>query len=223
MLLKKKKKSFERDALDEAQEILKTVNRTIESVIRDIKESNADRSVIKTGQQRIEKLKNNIDRQLNDNKQESKSIKAELSPGLLVKSTKYGLMGEIIQILNNGNDVELAAGDKRIIIPAADLVVVQTDHVKKEPAGDSYTGYTSQVLNELDIRGMSGEDAVLELAKYLDHARIARWKEIRVIHGKGTGTLHKIVHNFLKNDKHHKSFRLGNYGEGDTGVTVIEL
>ena len=62
-----------------------------------------------------------------------------------------------------------------------------------------------------------------ELEQYLDHALNSEWQEIRIIHGKGTGALRNKIHAYLKRNKKIKSYRLGNYGEGDTGVTVIKL
>jgi len=61
------------------------------------------------------------------------------------------------------------------------------------------------------------------LDKYLDEAKMAHFSSVRIIHGKGTGVLRKAVHDFLKSDKRVKSFRLGQYGEGDSGVTIAEI
>ena len=78
-------------------------------------------------------------------------------------------------------------------------------------------------MNEIDLRGKIADDALIELKQFLDHALNSDWHLIRIIHGKGTGALRKNVHAYLKQNKLVKSFRLGNYGEGDTGVTIIEL
>ena len=76
---------------------------------------------------------------------------------------------------------------------------------------------------ELDVRGMIGEDAVFMVDKYLDDAHIAGIKSVTVIHGKGTGALRQAIWTFLKKDTRVASYRAGQYGEGDFGVTVIEL
>ena len=67
------------------------------------------------------------------------------------------------------------------------------------------------------------DQAVAELDKYLDDAYIAHMKSVRIVHGKGTGALRKGVHNYLKRQKHVASFRLGEFGEGDAGVTIVEF
>jgi len=76
---------------------------------------------------------------------------------------------------------------------------------------------------EIDLRGMNGEDARLAVDRYLDEAVLSGLHTVRIIHGKGTGALKKYLWDFFRTDKRIKSYRLGNYGEGDGGVTVIEL
>ena len=76
---------------------------------------------------------------------------------------------------------------------------------------------------ELDLRGMLTDEGVDELDKYLDDAYLSGIDQVRIIHGKGTGAMRKAVHQYLRKAPHVKSYRLGVYGEGDTGVTVVEL
>ena len=76
---------------------------------------------------------------------------------------------------------------------------------------------------ELDLRGMSADEAIATLDIFLDNAMMANLASVRIIHGKGTGALRKAVHASLRRNKAVKSFRLGNYGEGESGVTVVEL
>ena len=76
---------------------------------------------------------------------------------------------------------------------------------------------------EIDLRGMTGEEAWLAVDKYLDDAIVAGIKTVHLIHGKGTGALKNALWKFLKGDKRLASFRIGRYGEGDGGVTVVEL
>jgi DNA mismatch repair protein MutS2 len=221
--LKKKSKSFERKAFSEAQEILKSVNKTIESVIREIKESKADHTVIKAGKRKIEQVKATIQKKSQQKEPERAQKIIDLKPGLLVQSTQYAVEGEINQILAGGKEVEIMTGNKRMIVPVSDLIVKENSVLPNNASPAAVSATIPQVGNELDLRGLQGEEALVELSKYLDHTMHTGWKEVRIIHGKGTGALRRAVHLFLKNYKHCKSYRLGSYGEGDTGVTVIEF
>ena len=73
------------------------------------------------------------------------------------------------------------------------------------------------------VDGKTVDEAIAELDKYLDDAYIAHLKTVRIVHGKGTGALRKGVHNYLKRQKHVASYRLGEFGEGDAGVTIVEF
>ena len=77
--------------------------------------------------------------------------------------------------------------------------------------------------SSLDLRGMDAEEAMYSVDKYLDDACLGGLNSVTIIHGKGTGVLRNAVTDMLKRHKHAKTYRLGNYGEGGTGVTVVEL
>jgi DNA mismatch repair protein MutS2 len=79
------------------------------------------------------------------------------------------------------------------------------------------------ISTQTDIRGMNVEEAVQELGKFLDDAAIAGLSEVIIVHGKGTGMLRNGVHQFLRANHHVKSFRLGKYGEGESGVTIVTM
>ena len=79
------------------------------------------------------------------------------------------------------------------------------------------------VAPEIDLRGMESLEGVLAAERYLDSAVMARMKTVTIIHGKGTGALREAVQQMLKRNKLVKSYRLGRYGEGEAGVTVVEL
>ena len=79
------------------------------------------------------------------------------------------------------------------------------------------------VAPEIDLRGMESLEAVLAAERYLDSAVMAKLKTVTIIHGKGTGALREAIQQMLKHNKLVKNYRLGRYGEGETGVTVVEL
>ncbi len=82
---------------------------------------------------------------------------------------------------------------------------------------------TASISPEINLIGMTQDEALLALDKYLDDAFLSHISPVRVVHGKGSGVLRNAVHNFLRRQKHVKSFRLGSFGEGDYGVTIVEF
>ena len=83
--------------------------------------------------------------------------------------------------------------------------------------------HSSTVSPELNLLGMTTDDAIWKLDKYLDEARVSHLQSVRIVHGKGTGALRNAVHQYLRKQKWIKSFRLGDFGEGDAGVTIVTL
>lgn len=94
---------------------------------------------------------------------------------------------------------------------------------KSKPASDFHAKVNRDFRDEIDLRGLLGDEAWLAVDKYLDEAVLANFGRVRLIHGKGTGALKNALWQHLKSDRRIESFRLGKYGEGDGGVTVVEL
>jgi DNA mismatch repair protein MutS2 len=105
----------------------------------------------------------------------------------------------------------------------AEGVIFMDEKKKRIPTPVVTESITKSFSPEIDLRGKNGEEARYELDKYFDNATVAGISSVRIIHGKGTGALKKYLWNYFKSDKRIKSFRLGNWGEGDTGVTIVEL
>ena len=82
---------------------------------------------------------------------------------------------------------------------------------------------SASVSTEINLIGKTTDEAIALLDKYLDDAYLAHIPSVRIVHGKGTGALRKGVHNYLKRQKHVESYRLGEFGEGDAGVTIVEF
>ena len=82
---------------------------------------------------------------------------------------------------------------------------------------------TISVPSEINLLGKTVDEAIAELDKYLDDAYMSHISPVRIVHGKGTGALRSGIHNYLKRQKHVKSYRLGAFGEGDAGVTIVEF
>ncbi|MDR3277186.1 MAG: Smr/MutS family protein, partial [Oscillospiraceae bacterium] len=149
----------------------------------------------------------------------------KIVPGDRVKLGKLGTVAEVVSVSQDGV-LSLRAGIMNITAKAREVRLIEGD---SQPEIKKYMAKSEALLRELsaspevDLRGMMSDEAVAAMELYLDGARMARLETVTVIHGNGTGALRAAVHQALKRDPYVKSYRLGRYGEGETGVTVVEL
>ena len=219
--LDKKRKQYENEALEEAKILLDSINKTIEGIIREIRESGAHPDVIKRSKGTIEQLKYDIAKQMQKYQQPALSMN-DIRIGQTVRSKRLAIKGEVSKIFQDKQELEIEAKGVKFVVMLSDIELCQ----EPSPAKDNYSSFdvhTAHISNEIDLRGKLADDAIIELEKYLDHAIYSNWHEVRVIHGKGTGALRKKIHAYLQRKMNIKSFRLGRVGEGDTGVTVVEI
>ncbi len=149
-----------------------------------------------------------------------------IAAGDLVEIPGTGRRAEVLSV--NGGVLECKAGSLRMKVKADEVRLVEDDEraaltPKNAPGTGRRILRTAAAPRELDIRGMETLEAESVVEGYLDSAVLSRLETVTIIHGKGTGALRKAVHALLKRSKHVKSFRLGAFGEGEAGVTVVEL
>ena len=134
-------------------------------------------------------------------------------------------MAATVLAVNGDGTLLLQAGRMKMTVKAQQVRLLEGAPKKSKPApSPSATLNTvSRASSELDIRGYETLEAESVVENYLDSAVMAKLGTVTIIHGKGTGALRKAVHEILKRNKAVKSFRLGRYGEGEAGVTVVEL
>ena len=133
--------------------------------------------------------------------------------------------GTVLKISLQKNTVEVQAGIFKTRTPIENLILIE--EAKVTMGGRKITGApskaNSQVTWEIDLRGQSSDEALMELDKYIDHAVTGGIPSIRIIHGKGTGVLRSAVQTRLRRHKNIATFRLGTFGEGEDGVTIAEI
>ncbi|MBR2716882.1 MAG: endonuclease MutS2 [Oscillospiraceae bacterium] len=146
-----------------------------------------------------------------------------LRAGDTVELLSSGIRAEILKINDNGS-LYLQAGIMKVTASPEEVRLVENAGKKKQGAAGSGSGLrTASCAPELDIRGMMPDEADLVVERYLDNAYRAKLKTVTIIHGKGTGALRAAVQQMLRRNRLVKNYRLGRYGEGETGVTVVEL
>ena len=132
----------------------------------------------------------------------------------------------VLELPKTGDQVLVQAGIIKTRVPMKNLRLTDKKQKEKKPGGHrnvTKTAPDSTVRNELDVRGMNLEEALMEVDAFIDHALLRNLNMLTIIHGKGTGVLRSGIQQHLKRHKAVKSFRLGVYGEGESGVTIVEL
>lgn len=152
----------------------------------------------------------------------------ELVKGDEVMLINIGQKGTLLDAPDKDGNVRVQVGAVVTRTKTTNLKLVETKEQsaanRQKKADASYRATVSRDFrDEIDLRGQTGEDAWFMVDKYLDEANVAGIKTVRLIHGKGTGALRQALQRFLKGDPRVGAFRLGKYGEGDSGVTVVEL
>lgn len=219
--LEKQKKEILSEAKNKADAYLKDVNKKIEQAIKTIRESSAEKSVVKEQRREIENLRKDI--------RKEKTEQVEVLPGEELEAGSYAKVkgtetsGVIKEIDKNKNRAFLEVGSLKIqvkysdLIPAKNKEVVETSYVSHQYS-PSY--YASQ---RLDIRGEKPEDAEYKILRFLDDAYASNLDKVEIIHGKGTGTLKSTVHEILKNYDKVKDFYFANIEVGGEGLTIVEF
>lgn len=219
-------------AREEARRILRSAKEESESIIKELRDISNE--IEKDKLQRIQEIQENMRRNLDE-------VESKLSGDILnvkankeIKDLKIGETVEVLSLKQTGTVLELPDEEGNVLVQIGIMKVkVHKSTLKRAEEADEEKVKTrtkkmiisksSHVKNEIDLRGKTLDEALLELDKYIDDVYLAGLKEAYIIHGKGTGVLREGIKSYLKGHKHIKGYRTGNYNEGGTGVTVIEL
>ncbi len=204
-------------AKEEATEIIHELNSS-----SDIKQANTLRNKLN------DKLKaiNSIHYTEQNNSFEALA-ESDVKDGLNVYIASLGSNGYIVgNKINKSNEVQVQVGNMKMNIKLSDLRKSLTNSVKVKESGKVTTNKESKaktVSPEINVIGQNVDEAIYVIDKYLDNCASANISPVRIVHGKGTGKLREGIHSFLKKNPHVKSFRIGTFGEGEMGVTVVEI
>ena len=157
-------------------------------------------------------------------KEEKKSAR-DVRPGDTVEIKSMGVKAEVIDINADGT-LNLRAGIMNVKLKPDEVYLIEGHAAKQKKQSVTLAGSSAPraaVSPEIDLRGMESIEAVNAAEQYIDSAVMGKLKTVTIIHGKGTGALRSAVQQMLKRNKAVKSFRLGRFGEGESGVTIVEL
>lgn len=227
--IRKEENALKEKALEDSQKILKQANAAVEQAIREIREKQAEREAIHRAKQIIKQEKAKISqafKRIATKEIEPKIMApAQLQVGEEVFWKKQNAYGKIVSEPDSSGKALIETGNLKVRVPISELFVVEKKKQNTRPLGhvSIHTETKSNLLPELDVRGLSLDEAIMQVDKFLDDAILAGWTQVRVIHGKGTGVLRKGISEYLENHPKVKSKKFGAWNEGDIGVTIVEL
>jgi DNA mismatch repair protein MutS2 len=234
MQLQNEKEAALQKAREEAQRIIEDARRTANAAADEIKAirkqlaESADVQGINQRQSALRKSLNEAEERLlvDQKPKERPAPTRDILVGDTVELLKLGTKASVIAIKKDGT-YELQAGILKMTAKADEIYLLEEHNTSvKKHSRPAHSGreMKMQAMNqEVDLRGMDSIEAVAVLERYMDEAMRSNLPTVRIIHGKGTGTLRTAVHQSLKKNKYVKSFRLGLYGEGEDGVTIAEF
>ena len=222
-----------REANEKAREVLQEAKDIADETIRDFHKASASLDVKSLEKKRSairDKISEKNQKLTLQPKEEEKNGKRvdpkKLKKGDSVRVTSMGLTGTVSTLPDNKGNLFVQCGIIRSQVNVRDLVYAAEEAPKAPVLTRSNTGKMKMsksihVSTEINLLGYTVDEAISALDKYLDDAYIAHLPSVRVVHGKGTGALRSAVHAHLKRLKYVKEYRLGEFGEGDAGVTIV--
>ena len=227
-----------REANEKAREILQEAKEVADVTIRDLNKINSGADMRELEQRRqklrdkINEKNSNLSMHKNGSAQPDRKTvdPAKLKKGDTVKILSMGLQGTVSSLPDAKGGLFVQCGIIRTQTNVKDLVLVNESSISTPArisgggaggAGKLKMSKTMSISTEINLLGKTVDEAIHELDKYLDDAYLSHLPSVRVVHGKGTGALRSAVHSHLKRLKYIKEFRLGEYGEGDAGVTIV--
>ena len=244
--LEERKDKVLKDATEEAQRILREAKETADQTIRQINKLASSSGVGKELEAERAKLRDKLKKTDEKLSVKPKSPSQPISPKKLkigdgVKVLSMNLKGTVSTLPNARGDLYVQMGILRSLVNIRDLELLNEKDISatlgdgssisyggKAPARSKGSGSSqikmsksSSVSTEVNLIGMTVDEAVPAMEKYLDDAYLAHLPSVRIVHGRGTGALKNAVHKRLRQLKYVKEFRLGQFGEGDSGVTVV--
>lgn len=226
-----------RDANEQARAILQEAKDYADTTIRNFQKygaaSNVSAKQMEQERSRLREKMSKVEKNMTlKNEPEKKSRKVltakDLHIGDGVKVLSLNLKGTVSSMPDSKGNLFVQMGILRSQVNIKDLeklddTVITASGLNKTSSGKIKMSKSASVSAEINLLGKTVDEAISELDKYLDDAYIAHLPSVRIVHGKGTGALRKGVHNYLRRQKRVKSYRLGEFGEGDAGVTIVEF
>ena len=229
--LKLQEKEIINNAKIKAREILLQTKEEADEIIKELHKS---KSINVTD---AEKRRNELNNKIKEKSVLNKDNNSDKIRNICVEDIKLGKEvfvkslnqnGTIVSHISKSNEVQVQIGIMKMNVSINDLKEVKENKKSRLTNANKSTGYndiskSKNAKSEINVIGLNVEEAIFVVDKFLDDCSLVKLNTVRIIHGKGTGKLKEGIHKFLKTNPHVKSYRMGIFGEGEMGVTVVEL
>lgn len=219
--LKTRERQLKKSLAEERERLLRETNRKIEEWIKKIREEQASADAIRAVKSELQQTRSDLQR---DRTVEEEEPHANYVPrkGDRVRIRGMDVEGTVADDPERSGLVTVVSGSLQIRVSVNELLPSEKG-AAVIVAKETIDWDTEEIRQELDLRGMTSEEAILEVDRYISDAHALGLMRLSLIHGKGDGILRRKIGEFLKKNQRVEKFRLGEWGEGDTGVTIVEL
>lgn len=223
--LEEHKKEYLQKAKQEAREILLNAKQEANDIIKEMESE-------KNSSKNLNTLRNKLTSKLHEVNQTNESNfektieldESQIKPGTIVFVPKFNKNGTILSYPNQSKKFNIQIDNIKTTLTTSQIAIAKNTESKKEIITKKQSTFAPKnVRTELNVIGMNIEESIFLVDKFLDEAALAKLETVRIVHGKGTGVLGKGIQKYLKTHPHVKSYRYGTFGEGEMGVTVVEL
>jgi DNA mismatch repair protein MutS2 len=223
---KQNKKEMIQDAANEAKKIIRESKKLVEHVVEEIRSQQATKDSIKIARTTLEEKANTLEKMLGSEKDDLVNSEI-LKSGDIVSIQSLQEEGEVIEVSDDQQKVKVLVNNVKMTLGRTGLKKLVKNIIQDKQHRGIKTHFSDSIKMrlkpELDLRGLDSENAIEKTDRYLSEILDSDWDEVRIIHGKGTGVLRKRINEFLSRDSRVLEKRLGVWGEGDTGVTIVKL
>lgn len=223
--LEEHKKEYLQKAKQEAREILLSAKQEANEIIKKMESEKNSSKNLNTLRNKLTSKLHEVNQSPDSNLEETTILdESQIKPGTIVFVPKFNKNGTILSYPNQSKKFNIQIDNIKTTLTPSQITIAKNTETKKEIITKKQSNFTPKnVRTELNVIGMNIEESIFLVDKFLDEAALAKLETVRIVHGKGTGVLGKGIQKYLKNHPHVKSYRYGTFGEGEMGVTIVEL
>lgn len=223
--LEEHKKEYLQKAKQEAREILLSAKQEANDIIKEMESEKNNSKNLNTLRNKLTSKLHEVNQTPESPLEETQKIdESQIKPGAIVFVPKFNKNGTILSYPNQSKKFNIQIDNIKTTLTPSQITIAKNTETKKEIITKKQSTFVPKnVRTELNVIGMNIEESIFLVDKFLDEAAVAKLETVRIVHGKGTGILGKGIQKYLKSHPHVKSYRYGTFGEGEMGVTIVEL